>query len=43
LARRWDNGGAGGFIDIVGARNSVVQFIPLRGNRMLFADGVASA
>jgi WD40 repeat protein len=38
LARRWDKGGAGGFIDIAGARDLVRQFVPLRGNRMLFAD-----
>ena len=38
LARRWDKAGAGSFIDIVGARNTVMQFVPLRGRRMLFAD-----
>ena len=40
LARRWDEGGAGGFIDIAGARDTVMQFVPLRGERMLFADAV---
>ena len=38
LARRWDKGLGGGFIDITGARNMVMQFVPLRGNRMLFTD-----
>jgi WD40 repeat protein len=38
LARRWDKAGAGSFIDIVGARDSVVQFVSLRYRRMLFAD-----
>jgi WD40 repeat protein len=38
LARRWDNAGAGRFIDIAGTRTTVVQFVPLRGGRMLFAD-----
>src|SRR5271165_3487586 len=40
VARRWDKGGAGSFIDIVGARNTVTQFVRLRDNRMLFTDGV---
>ena len=38
LARRWDKSGAGSFVDIVGARDMVMQFVPLRGRRMLFAD-----
>jgi WD40 repeat protein len=38
LARRWDYAGAGTFVDIVGARDVVAQFVPLRGQRMLFAD-----
>jgi WD40 repeat protein len=36
--RRWDKAGAGSFIDIAGARDAVTQFVPLRGQRMLFAD-----
>jgi WD domain, G-beta repeat len=38
LARRWDKAGVGSFVDIVGARNMVMQFVPLRDQRMLFAD-----
>lgn len=38
LARRWDKGGAGRFVDIDGARNTVQQFVPLRSQRMLFLD-----
>ena len=36
--RRWDKAGAGSFVDIAGARNTVMQFVPLRGQQMLFAD-----
>jgi WD40 repeat protein len=39
LARRWDNAGSSSFVDITGAANSVSQYVPLRGQRMLFADG----
>ena len=38
MARRWDKAGAGSFADIVGARDAVMQIVPLRGGRMLFAD-----
>ena len=43
LARRWNKAGAGSFVDIVGARNMVMQFVPLHDRRMLFADQPASA
>ncbi len=38
LARRWEKAGAGSFVDIDGARNSVAQFVALRDQQMLFAD-----
>ena len=38
LARRWDNGGSGKFVDIAGAENAVMQFVPLGSQQMLFAD-----
>jgi hypothetical protein len=38
LARRWDKVGAGTFVDIVGTRDAVTQFVPLRHQLMLFAD-----
>jgi WD40 repeat protein len=37
LARRWSKAGAGSFIDIEGARGSVMQFIPFRDHQMLYA------
>jgi WD40 repeat protein len=39
LARRWDNGGLGNFIDITCALSSLQDFVPLSSQRMLFADG----
>ncbi len=39
LARRWDNAGSGNFVDISGAHDAVMQFVPLSGQRLLFADG----
>ena len=41
LARRWDNAGSGTFVDILGSASTVMQFFPLRGQRMLFADAVS--
>ncbi len=38
LARRWDNAGSGDFVDIAGAVDRVAQFVPLSGQRLLFAD-----
>jgi DNA-binding beta-propeller fold protein YncE len=39
LARHWDNAGSGNFVDISGAHDAVMQFVPLSGQRSLFADG----
>ena len=38
LARRWDKAGAGGFIDIVGARDTCYAVRSPARQRMLFAD-----
>ncbi len=38
LARRWDKAGSGKSVDMAGARDTVMQFVSLSGQRMLFAD-----
>ncbi len=40
LARRWNAAGSGAFVDITGATDTVMQYVPLGGQRMLFADAV---
>jgi WD40 repeat protein len=39
LARRWDKGGSGRFVDIVGARDLAIEFLPLPDHQMLYGDG----
>jgi len=38
LARRWDTVGSHNFVDITGAHDAKMQFVPLGDNRVLFAD-----
>ncbi len=40
MVRRWDKAGVGRPVDIRGTRNSIIQFVALRDQRMLFTDAV---